>query len=388
MYEDINYATSVTANRSFWEKTLMPMADMITDAINYMFLDKYGYEAKFDFHGISALTQPTAEMAGAVSQYFNMGIPMIQLNNMFNLGIAEYEGWDRPFNGRNESITELDIREPKKVTEKQYVKPEAMIEGVRKAAWIKLNDKVNPIKAKIAKQMRGYFRSVNQKLLNRLMGTKAKKDITEDDIDALVAVLLDDEKLKGIMGPEIESAIRTGASTIQMIGDFDVKTMLAKRLEQLVSINETTRKLLSEKLHDVLAQSLAEGLTESQRAQRLISAAEEIGEQNLKRARTIARTEAHSAFSSGRSESAKQFGATHKRWVADRFGAGGKITDSHGLEGGDGHRMFMHGEKQPINKAYSNGLMFPLDPNGRAEEVINCRCVEVYEFEDEETDNE
>lgn len=380
MYEDINYATSVTANRSFWEKTLMPMADMITDAINYMFLDKYGYEAKFDFHGISALTQPTAEMAGAVSQYFNMGIPMSQLNAMFNLGIAEYEGWDKPFNGRTEIIeTEPETRE---VKEKQFIKPSVMVEGMRKAAWIKLNDKVNPVMGKIAKQMRGYFRSANQKLLNRLMGTKTVKQITDDDIDSIIAVLYDDEKLKATMAAEIESAIRTGATTIQAIGDFDVKTMLAKRLDALTQINETTRKLLSEKLHDVLAEALSEGLTEAQRAQRLITAAEEIGEQNLKRARTIARTEAHGAFSAGRSESAKQFGATHKRWVADVYGAGGSIKESHGLKGGD--RQYMHGEKRPINEAYSNGLMFPLDPNGDPKETINCRCVEVYEFDDEE----
>jgi HK97 family phage portal protein len=374
MYEDINYATATTSNRSFWEKTLMPMADMITDAINYLFLNNLGYTAKFDFKGISALTQPIAEMAGAVSQYFNMGIPLEQLNDMFNLGIIPFDGWDKPFNGRGEIPIPPEVRTAK---EKQFVKPAAMVEGMRKAAWIKLNDKVIPIKGKMAKQLRGYFRSGNQKLLNRLMGTKAVKQITEDDIDSIIAVLYDDERLKSIMTPEIEGAIRTGASTIQMIGDFDVKTMLAQRLEKLTEINETTRKLLSEKLHDTLAEALAEGLTESERTQRLISAAEAVGEQNLKRARTIARTEAHGSFSAGREESAKQFGATHKRWVADVFSP---VTR-------DTHRS-IHGERVKITDRFSNGLEYPLDPAGAPEESINCRCVSVYDFEDEEQTNE
>jgi hypothetical protein len=36
-----------------------------------------------------------------------------------------------------------------------------------------------------------------------------------------------------------------------------------------------------------------------------------------------------------------------------------------------------------MDEAYSNGLMMPLDPAGAPEESINCRCVEVFEFEDD-----
>ena len=88
-------------------------------------------------------------------------------------------------------------------------------------------------------------------------------------------------------------------------------------------INETTRQLIIDKFQDVLVEAAAQGLTEAERAQALINAAEGIADFNMKRARTIARTEMHSAFSMGRSESAKEFGATHKRWVADTFNSAG-----------------------------------------------------------------
>lgn len=35
----------------------------------------------------------------------------------------------------------------------------------------------------------------------------------------------------------------------------------------------------------------------------------------------------------------------------------------------------MDGETVPIDAKFSNGLRFPRDPDGPADEVINCRCV-------------
>jgi hypothetical protein len=34
-----------------------------------------------------------------------------------------------------------------------------------------------------------------------------------------------------------------------------------------------------------------------------------------------------------------------------------------------------------INEPFTNGLMYPLDPTGAADEVINCRCVLAYSDE-------
>jgi hypothetical protein len=210
----------------------MPMADMICDAINYLFLDDYGYECAFDFSGISALSQPIAEQAGAVTQFFNMGVPFVELNKRFNLGFSEFENWDLPFNGRDMSAVAMPTTTPTapKTVKEIDLKPgtintEKQIEAMRKAAWIKLNDQVNTLIGKTAKQLRGYFRSINQKLLKRVMGMKTVKQITESDIEPLVATLLDDDALEAILAKETEAALIAGASTVQALGDFDIKTM-------------------------------------------------------------------------------------------------------------------------------------------------------------------
>jgi hypothetical protein len=41
-------------------------------------------------------------------------------------------------------------------------------------------------------------------------------------------------------------------------------------------------------------------------------------------------------------------------------------------------KRFINGEQKPLDAAFSNGCRFPGDPSGRADEVINCRCIVIY----------
>jgi uncharacterized protein with gpF-like domain len=91
---------------------------------------------------------------------------------------------------------------------------------------------------------------------------------------------------------------------------------------------------------------------------------------NSNRARTIARTEMHSAYSEGRHIAAVETEPSHKQWISSR---NPDVRDAH---------QHLDGEKVPFNEPYSNGLMYPLDPEGLPKQVINCRCVEVYYYED------
>ena len=355
----------------------MPLGDMITDAINYLFLNNYGYYAEFDFSGISALTQPIAEKATAVTQFWNVGVPFMEINERLKLGFREFDGWDKPYGGRSQFAT--TPTEPVKTAKAaDPLKPgnvpmKIQIEGMRKAAWIKLNDKVNPQIGKTAKSLRGYFRGINQKLMKSLSKEKAVKALSTDDIDAMIEGLTDDEKLKSIMRDDTYAAIKIGADTVQGLSDFQVKTMLAKRLDDLTEINETTKQLLKDGLHDALDEAVKAGMTDGQIAQVLIQKADELGEHNLKRARTIARTETHSAFSMGRHESVKETEPKYKRWISDIYS--GKTRDTHAA---------LHGQRVKFDEEFTtfNGdkIDYPLAPGTPAAESINCRCVITYEY--------
>lgn len=82
-----------------------------------------------------------------------------------------------------------------------------------------------------------------------------------------------------------------------------------------------------------------------------------------------ARTAITGAECAGRDESyrmAQEDGVDLDReWVPT---LDGKTRHSHAA---------MHGEKRKVGEPFSNGCMYPGDPNGPPEEVYNCRCTEV-----------
>jgi len=87
------------------------------------------------------------------------------------------------------------------------------------------------------------------------------------------------------------------------------------------------------------------------------------------RAMTISRTEIHSASGYASHEAANQSGVViGKRWISSRDGS---VRDEH--------TSLDDGTVYALNEAYPNGLRYPGDPAGSAEEAINCRCQELYE---------
>ena len=84
------------------------------------------------------------------------------------------------------------------------------------------------------------------------------------------------------------------------------------------------------------------------------------------RAMTIARTEVLTAVSLGQAaamkDAAKVVPDLQKMWISANDD---RVRDSHEM---------LHGDIVPHGKEFGNGLQFPRDPSGPAEEVINCRC--------------
>ena len=88
---------------------------------------------------------------------------------------------------------------------------------------------------------------------------------------------------------------------------------------------------------------------------------------NYKKMRMFARTAIGSAEEAGRQKQMNDLAEMGvevlKKWLATHDG---KTRDTH---------REMDGEEVPYDQPFSNGLMFPKDPTGAAEEIYNCRCV-------------
>jgi uncharacterized protein with gpF-like domain len=124
---------------------------------------------------------------------------------------------------------------------------------------------------------------------------------------------------------------------------------------------------ISETTKDIILKKIIKGQEEGWSVSRIVT---EIGKTDITRtrARTIVRTETIRAVGLGSLLSAwnEPFQMT-KEWVA--------VKDNRTR-----HTHYnIDGQKRDLEKPFSNGLMFPGDPNGSAEETINCRCALAFE---------
>ena len=141
----------------------------------------------------------------------------------------------------------------------------------------------------------------------------------------------------------------------------------AVQLESKISKGLYTRlgedvSLLKMKITSEVSRSIASG-TSYKSVAKHVSDITRIGYNNAIR---IARTEGHRVQCTATMdamENAKERGAdVVKQWDAT---LDGRTRSSH---------IQVDQEVRELDKPFSNGLMYPGDPNGRAEEVINCRC--------------
>lgn len=80
-------------------------------------------------------------------------------------------------------------------------------------------------------------------------------------------------------------------------------------------------------------------------------------------AERIARTETSAAYNTGKYEGGAQNpDIVGGEWIGV---LDNRIRESHAE---------MHGTRALIGEPFGNGLLYPGDPNGPPEEVINCRC--------------
>ena len=143
-----------------------------------------------------------------------------------------------------------------------------------------------------------------------------------------------------------------------------VRAAIAQRVTRLTgSVTETTLA----RVRDVITEARSEGVGISEITQRIRDDAFG-GTITTARAKTIARTETVGALNEGEHLAAVESGVMQsKRWLSQRDG---KVRPSHRAAEAEGWI--------PIAQRYSNGLDYPHQPGAPAEEVIYCRCAQLF----------
>lgn len=147
--------------------------------------------------------------------------------------------------------------------------------------------------------------------------------------------------------------------------DLTAQYISTRSLSAAKELTDTTKKILTQ----AILSGQEEGLGVNQIAKNIREAVG--GDMGGRRARTIARTETHAAAGFGMQAQASDVEFPLKKiWVA--------VEDARTRE----THTFVDGTELPLDDYFQVGndqLLYPGDPNGSPEEIINCRCTLIYE---------
>jgi SPP1 gp7 family putative phage head morphogenesis protein len=213
-------------------------------------------------------------------------------------------------------------------------------------------------------QLEAVFKTFpDAKQLSKSMPMQHKKKVP--DPDEILDWTEENKKLLAKLSPGWIAAAEQGYKAATEAFGFDLKFDLirdemfkwidSRGAEQVKRINDTTK--------EAIRNTLSSGIAGGENIPELRGRVEQVfTDASGYRAEMIARTETHNTVSNGSFLTYGQAGVEKKEYLATMDD---RVRDSHAA---------MDGEIRPINEPFSNGLMFPGDPSGPAEEVINCRC--------------
>lgn len=243
--------------------------------------------------------------------------------------------------------------------------------------WKSFDVKATSTEPEFKKQVKK-IASAQNKDINKIVTDAVNKAV---NIDTVLDKYFDEDTAtatKRTLAPAWINAMQNGRDfanimlTRKAVSDTSVTNELFNMwveqygLKKANEINDTTNKLLKQKLAKVLSDSIAAGDSLPIRIKKLMAATDGVYENMSKvRAELIARTEATSTVNYGSFATYKVEGVTKKEWIETRDE---RTRDTHVLAGG---------QVVGIDESFNVGgemLMFPGDPSASAANICNCRC--------------
>jgi len=212
-------------------------------------------------------------------------------------------------------------------------------------------------------ELKSYFDGQKKRILASVQARKQVKVKTL--ADELFNVNLEVTLMTPLLATMKEIAIESGQEVMDIFKidrtfnySTSIDTAIDKRFKFFATtVNDTTAKDLSKQV----AEWYQNNETTKELVERIGLVYDKVADYRLE---TIANTETSAIKQVATMESYQQMGLKTKIWVW-----------SPGIKGGvrDAHQA-IDGEERPIDMAFSNGLMYPLDSSASAGETINCEC--------------
>jgi HK97 family phage portal protein len=378
----VNRSVAEEATRTFYSLTIIPDCKRLEDKLNQTFMRNWfpGYKISFDFSDIKELQDNRESLLNQAAQLQRLGYTIDEINTHLNLDLPEM-GKENDIRFISSGLVPLD-----------YYKMTNDEPAPSKSIDLKDDDVVTLIENKsVTKTPSGLFIAKYNKLLIAQTNTVSRKFSSvfskqriailkalyknKKSIEINVTGFLDDvERYLYAQGPGMVKKFRTVYSRVSESADefaidalgagvsaTDYAAAVEGRLKYISAINDTT--------FNKIKNSTLVALNEGQTLDDLAETIKTYFNTASTARKVIARTETGSIISATTHKRYQTEGVQRKSWVS----AGDEeVRESHVRNAQEG--------SVPFDAVYPNGMQYPMDQDGAAAEVINCRCVLVPEI--------
>lgn len=377
--DQANYSNMKEQTKVFWTQTMIPEIRKF-ESIMTMRLAQITGDTKTviqaDLSKVEAMRQDEQARANVAQIYVNMGVPLREV----------VEAFDLPFELKEEP-KEPTPTKPAEDEEGGGAKSKAAkLADAREIEWKRFDRDLRPIESGMESKLRSYFRAQGKRVIskfdanaNEIVPSDSSKNVKTDEDKVRLIFNFDVEKeLLGVTAkPSMRSAyvafsLRT-AQRMRSGIDFNVdERVLGAWIERKVlklqqEATVYTREVLEDAVVNGVREATAAGLSRSETIDQIRQRIEDFYDfAATGRAERIARTEVVGAANAGSLETMKQLGAVGKEWLTSRDD---KVRETHdqldGVQVGiDDSFLTSDGEQ----------LRFPGDPSAGPAAIINCRC--------------
>lgn len=380
IYEDLNFATADIAKQVFWENTLIPLDKKITTSIwnqwlKYYDSGRWGFSS--DYSGVAGLRYDLKEKLVIAEKMALIGIPIAAINEKLELGFDEadlllsmdvVEPTPKPVDGVKNSIFDVEL---KVLNQKSIVSNKVN----KQKSEDYINEIIIPNEVKFKQEMRSFFITQRNRILDYIDSKVAEKAVTIDvDLDTLEEK--ENDLLKKHISPEYERQYKVAVKALRKEGsifqpfsfeDESFRVALDKRFKKIDSINTTTFSIVKNQVKSVVSEGIQNGSGIAEIKRNLKKAVNGVYSGRIN-AETIARTEVSAIHSYARKDGFDAVGISKVEWATADDGQVRIEPLSH---------VTLDGQKADINKGFNNGekILYPHDPAASKENTINCRCI-------------
>jgi len=360
LLENATYSNFETAERIFWEQTVIPILDNLVSTLNWSFRNELadGQQIIYDVKNIKVLQRDYSQRVKDTVLLTSTGVSMEECNRVLELG--------------------LDLKDYK-------VKPPNTPSGQTGKRNIQVRDLNLEWQWRKTDKKREYWANRMSALFKQAFNAEQSKiiDVIEsEDLDAVLPVI--DQQLlewddafivtyRKVIDSFVAEFVKDQEDFESLLNEYTNKFIRDQVGRKIAFVKQATKrevaKIIEESKKQAYSVAEVQGiLSDEKKFRELLSGTvrTQIGDKyeyfKASRALTIARTEVGAASGYGQMTGGVLSGFEKKIWITSKDL---EVRLSHST---------LDGQEVGILDAFSNGLMHPADPNGPASEVINCRC--------------